>query len=171
MERLKREKFAPLIPSVLLGLSYGGFGGGVGGTVNSYQDRLDFDAIAFWEVRNLGFGERAARNQAHARVHQARYRELQVMDRVAREVAEAYAQVRSRKKQISVAESGITAAAASYTRNRERIHQGQGLPIEVLQSIQALDQARREYLQILTDYNESQFRLYRALGSPICMWQ
>ncbi|MCH7987723.1 MAG: TolC family protein [Planctomycetes bacterium] len=165
--RLKREKYAPLIPSVLLGLSYGGFGGGVGGTINSYQDRLDFDAVAFWEVRNLGFGEKAARNEAYARVHQAQLREVQVMDRVAREVAEANVQVQSRKKQISVAESGIKAAEASYTRNLERIRQGQGLPIEVLQSIQALDEAHREYLQIITDYNESQFRLYRALGSPI----
>jgi outer membrane protein TolC len=165
--RLKREQFAPLIPSVFLGLSYGGFGGGVGGTINSYQDRLDFDAIAYWEVRNLGFGEKAARNEAQARFHQAISRKLQVRDRVAREVAEAFAQVQSRKKQISVAESGIKAAEASYTRNGERIRQGQGLPIEVLQSIQALDQARRDYLQILTDYNESQFRLYRALGSPI----
>ena len=165
--RLKREKFAPLIPSVLLGLSYGGFGGGVGGTVSNYQDRLDFDAVAFWEVRNLGFGEKAARNEAHARLHQAIYREVQVMDRVAREVAEAFTGVQYRKKQISVAESGIKAAEASYTRNLERIRQGQGLPIEVLQSIQALDQSRRQFLQIMTDYNESQFRLYRALGSPI----
>jgi outer membrane protein TolC len=169
--RLKREKYAPLIPSVLLGLSYSGFGGGVGGAINSYQDRFDFDAVAFWEVRNLGFGEKAARNEAHARVHQAQLREVQVMDRVAREVAETSAQVRSRQKQISVAESGIKAAEASYTRNLERIRQGQGLPIEVLQSIQALDQAHREYLQIITDYNESQFRLYRTLGSPIVSWE
>jgi hypothetical protein len=42
-----------------------------------------------------------------------------------------------------------------------------GLPIETLQSIQALDQARREYLRALVDYNTAQFRLHRALGWPI----
>ena len=43
----------------------------------------------------------------------------------------------------------------------------EGLPIETLQSIQALDQARREYLRALVDYNAAQFRLQRALGWPI----
>jgi hypothetical protein len=37
----------------------------------------------------------------------------------------------------------------------------------VLQSIQALDQSRREYLRAVGDYDEWQFRLYRALGCPI----
>ena len=166
-ERLQRERYAPFIPNLALGLSYGGYGGGVGGDVDSYRDRMDFDAVAFWEVRNFGFGERAARDEAHALVHQAQHREVQVMNRVAREVAEAYAQMRSRKKQIAVAERGISAAQDSYRRNLERIREGQGLPIEVLQSIQALDQAQREHLRAITDYNTAQFRLHRALGWPI----
>jgi outer membrane protein TolC len=49
----------------------------------------------------------------------------------------------------------------------ERIRAGAGLPIEVLQAIQALDQARREYLRAVADHNEAQFRLHRALGWPI----
>ena len=74
------------------------------------------------------------------------------MDRVAREVSEAFAQVRSRKQQITVAQTGIKAARKSYTANQERIRQGVGLPIEVLQSIQALDQAQRELLRAVTGY-------------------
>jgi outer membrane protein TolC len=166
-ERLRRERYAPLIPSVLLGLSYGGFGAGVGSDINTFPDRLDFDAAAFWEIRNLGVGERAARNQAHAQVHQAQFRQAQVMDLVARETAEAFAQVQARKKQIAVAEAGIKSAEDSYRRNTERIREGQGLPLEVLQSLQALDQSRREYLRVVTDYNAAQFRLQRALGWPM----
>lgn len=166
-QRLKRERYAPLIPSVLLGLSYGGFGGDTGGNIDNYKDRFDLDAVAYWEVRNLGFGEKAARDEARARISQAKFREIQVMDRVAREVAEAFAQTKSRKRQISVAKSGIKAAGTSYTRNLERIRQNEGLPIEALQAIQALDQARREYLRTIIDYNDAQFRLYRALGCPI----
>ncbi len=52
-------------------------------------------------------------------------------------------------------------------RNLRRVHDLQGLPIETLQSIQALDQARREYLRALVDYNTAQFRLQRALGWPV----
>jgi hypothetical protein len=48
-----------------------------------------------------------------------------------------------------------------------RIRAGEGLPIEVLQSIHALDQARREYLRAVVDHNEAQFRLHRALGWPV----
>jgi outer membrane protein TolC len=40
------------------------------------------------------------------------------------------------------------------------------LPIEVLQSIQALALARREYLRTLIEFNTAQFTLYRALGWP-----
>ena len=37
-------------------------------------------------------------------------------------------------------------------------------PIEVLQPIQALAQARLDYLDAVLDYNRSQFRLKRATG-------
>ncbi|MFH1265483.1 MAG: TolC family protein [Planctomycetota bacterium] len=167
VHRYRREKYAPLLPSALLGVSYDGFGGGEGSTVGDFRDRFDFDAVAYWEVRNLGFGEGAARDETRSRYRQARLREVQVMDRVAREVVEAHARVQARHKQIAVAESGIEAATDSYRRNLERIRAGEGLPIEALQSIQALSQARREYLRTLVDYNEAQFRLYRALGWPI----
>lgn len=166
-ERLRREKYAPLVPSVLLGMSYGGMGGGLGGDLDNYGDRLDADAVAFWEIRNFGLGERAARREAYARVGQARARELAELDRVAREVVEAHAQVLSRRKQIDSAREAISTAEASYRQNVKRIQNGQGLPIEVLQAIQALAAARREYLRTVADYNIAQFTLQRALGWPI----
>ena len=165
--RYRREKYASLVPSVLLGISQSGFGGGLGSTVNDVRGRFDFDAGAFWELRNFGFGERANRDETMARYDQARAVQARIMDSVAREVVEAATQVQARKTQISVAESGIAAATKSYERNLTRIREGQGLPIEVLQSLQALDDARREYLRTLADYNEAQFRLQRALGWPI----
>ncbi len=167
VQALQRERYAPLMPSVLLGMSYGGNGGGLGGNIENYGDRMDFDAMAFWQVRNIGLGERAAKNEANARISQARSRQIQVMDQVAADIAEAHAQVIARRDQIGIAERGIESAAESYRRNLERIGDGQGLPIEALQAIQALDQARRQYLQAVADYNKAQFRLQRALGWPI----
>lgn len=167
VERLRREQNAPLIPSVLLGMSYGGNGGGLGSDIENYGDRMDFDAVAYWELRNLGFGEQAARNDARSRVEQARWRQVQVMDQVASDVAEAYAQVISRREQIELAQSGITAARESYRRNNERIQQALGLPIETLQAISALDNAQRQYVRSVADYNRAQFRLQRALGWPV----
>lgn len=162
--RLKREKHAPLLPSVLLGVSYGGFGGGLGTNFRGPSDRLDADAIAFWEVRNLGLGEKAARDEANSRVNQARWREIATLDRIAREVVESHAQVTARQRQLAVAEEGVQAATSSFERNSERIRNAQGLPLETLQSLQALAQARREYLRTVNDFNVAQFQLQRALG-------
>jgi outer membrane protein TolC len=167
VERLRREQNAPLVPSVLLGLSYGGNGGGIGSDINNFDDRMDFDAVAYWELRNLGYGEQAARAAARSQVEQARWRQVQVMDQVASEIAESYAQVTSRREQIELSQSGITAARESYRRNSERIQDALGLPIEALQSIQALDAAQRQYVRAVADYNRAQFRLHRALGCPI----
>lgn len=165
-ERLQREKYAPLLPSMLLGLSYGGFGGGVGDTIGNFNDRLDVDVSAVWEIRNLGRGDVAARNVAQAQIEQARFQEIQTMDRISREIVEARSQVKSRQHQIETAQSAVKAARQSYARNRQRINEGQGLPIEFLQSLQALDQAQREYLRSVTDFNVAQFRLHHALGWP-----
>jgi outer membrane protein TolC len=122
---------------------------------------------AFWEVRNLGFGEHAARHEARSRLQQAQWKEIAALDAVAREVVEAHTQVTSREPQIMTAREGVEFAAASHERNLTRIRNQQGLPIEALQSIQALAQAQREYLRAVIGYNESQFRLHRALGWPI----
>ena len=165
-ERLKREQYAPLLPSVLLGMSYGGFGGGLGDNIGNFDDRFDVDVSAVWELRNFGRGDVAAQEIAQAQIEQARYREIETMDRISREIVESRSQTRSRHRQIKTAQSAVKAAQQSYARNRQRINEGQGLPIEFLQSLQALDQAQREYLRSVTDYNVAQFRLHHALGWP-----
>jgi outer membrane protein TolC len=164
VERLRREKYAPLVPSVLLGFSYGGMGGGLGSTIVNADDRWDADAVAFWEVRNLGIGERSARNETSALIQQAQMRELAVLDQVAREVVEAHTQVLKRASRVQKARESIRAAERSYELNTNRIRNVQGLPIEVLQSIQALAAARLAYLNAVIDYNIAQFELCRAIG-------
>ena len=165
--RLDRERYAPLLPNLLLEASQSDYGGGQGSTVADFRGRFDFDATAYWQLRNFGLGEVAAREGARSRLEQARLVQVRVMDQVSREIIEAHAQSASLRGQIAVAESGIRVAGDSYQRNLARIRGGQGLPLEVLQSIQALDQSRREYLRTVGDYDEWQFRLYRALGCPI----
>lgn len=164
VERLRRERYAPLVPSILLGMSYGGQGGGLGNAIINTGDRWDADAMAYWEVRNLGFGERAAREEMASVTRQARHREVAILDRVAREVTESHAQVTQRQARIEATRAGITAAEASYRLNLQRIENAQGLPIEALQAITALATARRAYLDAVIDYNIAQFDLCRAIG-------
>ncbi len=167
VERLKRERNAPLVPSVLLAASYGGLGGGLGSNLTNYGDRFDADAAAYWEVRQLGLGEQAVRREARSKITQARMREMAVMDRIAREVNESSAQVLFRKKQIEASKEAVQAAMESFDKNWDRIRNGKGLPIEALQSIQALSAAQREYIRSVSDYNVAQFTLQRSLGWPI----
>ncbi|NND99194.1 MAG: TolC family protein [Pirellulaceae bacterium] len=163
----KRQKYAPLIPSVMLGFSNGGFAGGLGSTIDDDRNRYDFDAIVSWEVRQLGLGERASRRASNARVQQAKFEKIRLMDQVAREIAQAHTQVQHRRQQVEITRQAIQSAENSYQRNLDRIRDGQGLPLEVLQSIEALEDARLAYLNAVVDYNTSQFRLQWALGWPI----
>lgn len=166
VQSYRRERYSPLLPHVGAGVSWGGFGGGVGDTITHYKDRLDVDLWAYWEVRNLGFGERAARNAAHSRVHQTQHGYTRLMNRIRREVTESLAELQSATAQLEQAKAATTSAEASLKRNFQRIRQGQGLPLEVLQSIRALNAARQETLNAYAAYNGSQFRLHHALGWP-----
>jgi outer membrane protein TolC len=164
VERLNREKYAPIIPSVLLGTSYGGFGGGLGGNITNTNNRFDADAVAYWELRNIGLGDRAVQREMSSAARQAQFREVAILDRVAREVAEAHAKVVKRKQRIEIAKKGILAAEKSYQLNLKRIENAQGLPIETLQAIQALATARQNYLDAVVDFNIAQVELCRATG-------
>ncbi len=166
-EAYKREKYAPFVPSVLLGFSTTSFGGGLGNNADNFGGRYDIDAMMVWEMRNLGFGEGAARRERSAQVQQATFAKLRIMDQVAQEVAEANVQVGIRRQQLEMAQTAITSARESYQRNVDRIRDGQGLPIEVLQAIQALETSQRAYLNAVANYNRAQLQLQWALGWPV----
>ena len=167
IQRMSMEKASPWLPNVLMGTSYAAFGGGQGSQISNTAGRFDLDAITYWQVRGLGVGEYAARREARALYDQNRMHQIRVMNRVSREIVESHAQVLARHRQIGIAEQAVQRATDSFERNWLRVRDLEGLPIETLQSIQSLDQARREYLRAIVDYNEAQFRLQRALGWPI----
>jgi outer membrane protein TolC len=169
-EAHKREKYAPFVPSVLLGFSATSFGGGLGSHAENFAGRYDMDAMMVWETRNLGLGEGAARRERHAQIQQATFDKLRIIDQVAQEIAEAKTQVVIRKQQMTITQEAIQSAQKSYDLNVERIRQGQGLPIEVLQAIQALEASQRSYVKAVVDYNRAQFQLQWALGWQVDSW-
>ena len=166
-EQLNRERYAPLLPNVLLDVSQSGYGGGPDRRSWIIEGDSTSMSPPIGNFATSAQGEVAAREGARSRVSQARLLQVRLRDLVSREIIEAHAQSQSLRGQIGVAESGIRVAAESYRRNLERIRGGQGLPLEVLQSLQALDQSCTEYLRAVGNYNEWQFRLYRAMGCPI----
>lgn len=164
--RLQQEKLRPFIPTLHLGLSAGGYGGGPNGSLAGFSDRTDFDALLVWQLRNLGFGNRALRRERESQNIQAGLGAALVRDLIAAEVATAHAQVEFRRKQIAAAQARIDAAEKALPLNLKGILADVLRAIEAQQAIQALVAAQTEYLQVITDYNRAQFQLLRALGQP-----
>ena len=164
--RMKNEKYRAWIPSVQVGASGGAFGGGVSTQFASAAGRSDVDLIAVWEVENLGLGNVALQRQRRGELHE-RVLDIEILrDKIAAEVVAAAADVASYRQQIKLAEEGIRTAQEGYQLNDERIRASEGLPIELLQSISALDEARMAYTMSVANYNRSQYELQRALGNP-----
>ncbi len=171
---LSLAKVLPFSPTVILGFSGGGFGGGsnlvaaagTGPRFGGLDGRTDFDVAVFWTLRNLGVGNLALARAADSRVSQMRLRELDTLNAVRGEVAEAHARAAARALQIDAAEQAVRASAAAYREDLARTRGGQGLPLEVVDSLRLLSRSRYEYLDGVIDYNRAQFQLWVALGRP-----
>ena len=171
LTRLKQAKLRPFIPSLALRYSGGGFGGGPNGFFGNFDGRSDADVNLYWEVQNLGFADRAIAKQRAAQQRTANLELMKVQDRVASEVVRAEKGRIAASRQMEEAGRALPEAQASLALNLKNIRRGAGLPgatrpIEVLQPVQALAQARADYLDAVLAYNRAQFRLYRALGRP-----
>ncbi|AGA26867.1 outer membrane protein [Singulisphaera acidiphila DSM 18658] len=166
---LEGAKVLPFSPTVLVGFSAGGMGGGsnlVRPIFGGFGGRTDLDAYAFWTIQNLGVGNVALINLARSRVGITRYQEVAVLDRIRAEVAEAYARTHARYAQIGTTEQAVRSGTDGFRADLIRLEGTVGLPIELLDSMRLLARARYEYLAAIVDYNEAQFSLYVALGQP-----
>ena len=147
----------------------GGFGGGAGPFFGNFGSRGDAAANLFWDLRNLGFTDVAIMNRRAAERETANLEKIRTQTRVAAEVVSSYETRQAAIRQIEDARGGLVEALDSLKLNFLNIRQGAELPratrpIEVLQPIQALAQARLDYLDAVLDCNRSQFRLKRATG-------
>jgi outer membrane protein TolC len=185
LERLRQERLRPLIPSILLRgastnpagtLAGGYFGGGLNDKLSNFGARGDFDVQVLWELQNLGFGNKARVDERRAENSLSVLELFRLQDRVAAEVAQAYAQAQAAASRLGKAENGLKDAVESANKNFQGLGQTKTAggkvivlvirPQEVVAAIQALAQAYTDYFGAVADYNRAQFRLYRALGQP-----
>lgn len=165
-QRATQEKLRPWLPKLQAGLSAGGFGGGRDNDFGDLNDRVDIDALAIWELRNLGYGNAAMLAERESQHRQATLTLEAFQDQVAAEVAQAYARVVHRRVLIDVAAAQLKAAEAALPLNFKGIKGGVLRPIEAQQAITHLATARQSYLQAIIGFNEAQFALLRAVGEP-----
>lgn len=164
LERLKQEHWRPWLPTMQVGLSAGGFGGGEGAFFGRFGDRTDFDALMVWELRNLGFGNQALKRDRASQHLQAQLTAEQLRDTIASQIARAYYQVQFRERQIEASRSQVQSAAEAVPLNFKGILGGDLRAIEAQQAVATLAFARSQYLTSVIDYNRAQFQLLRALG-------
>lgn len=168
--RLRQARLRPFIPSLAFRYSGGGFGGGRNGFFGDFGSRSDVDANLYWESANLGFTDLAVSGRREAERREADLRFCKVQDTVAAEVVQAEKARLAAKRQMARIEQAVPAAIRSLELNFHTIREAAGLPVpatrplEVLQPIQALADARTEFLDAVIDYNIAQFRLFHAVG-------
>jgi outer membrane protein TolC len=184
-QRVRQEKWRPFLPILMARgggtqtpypLAFGTFGGGPGGTLNNFGTRVDFDLQAIWEVRNLGFGNRALIREKQASYEIARQQEFRFRDFVAREVAQSHADLESAANRVDLAEQELRQALISANQNLAAVGQTKRVggninvlvirPQEAVAAVQALASAHFDYYGTAADFNRAQFQLYRALGNP-----
>jgi outer membrane protein TolC len=169
--RLKQAKLRPFVPSLAMTYSGGGFGGGQNGFFGNFNTRGDAAVSLFWELRGLGLADRGNIRRAQADRNTADIDLARVQAQVANDVVASYKALLAAAEAMDDARAAVAEAIESLQLNLTSIHRGGGLPgatrpIEVLQPVQALAQARTDYLGAVLAHNRAQFRLYRAIGQP-----
>src|SRR5204863_4194284 len=92
-------KILPFSPNFLLGFSAGGFGGGsnlVRPIFGGFGGRTDLDVVIYWTIQNLGLGNLALIRLAEARLQIHQFQQVELLNLVRAQVAEAYARTHAR---------------------------------------------------------------------------
>jgi outer membrane protein TolC len=167
--RLRAECARPWLPVISAGFSAGGFGGGgnQGGDGSLFQNtggRTDFDVFAVWTLQNLGFGNAALQKGQRSARDDAVARRGLVMNRIGREVADAFVLLERRKQALDFVLRRLKTAAEGAREEIARTRGGQALPLEAINSVNLLTDARQELVRAIVAYDLAQFQLFVAIG-------
>jgi outer membrane protein TolC len=168
----REEKFRPWLPTISVGYSAGTFGGGTNrvdlvpanSNFGRFGSRADFDVLAWWTVQNAGKGNLALQDQRRAQRELSTDEQLRLLNLVRREVVAAYGRSEAGLRRVGIARARLASAEAGFREDLRRIQGGEGLPIEILNSVDRLGGARVALIQSLLEYNRGQFELFVALG-------
>jgi outer membrane protein TolC len=171
LARWRQARISPFIPRLEVTYFAGTFGGGQDSFMGTFQGRGDGLAQAVWELHNLGIGDRALVRERRAQYGVANLQVVEIEARVAEEVVAAVRLAQARWQSLTSAQTAVSEAIQMWD-VLEKLQFGVLGPkkeyesLEPLLAIQALAQARNQYLTEVIEYNRAQFQLYVALGQP-----
>jgi outer membrane protein TolC len=164
---LSAQRYGLFIPGVTLNYGAGEFGGAPGSSIIDTGSRDDLALSLYWQFDGFGFGHHARTAEKRAELRRVGLERDKLHDSIAAEVREGYTRVRSYKQQVEFADLAVEHAQQAYALNRDRIHDQQGLPLEVLQAMQTLAAAEGTQVEARANYSLAQIRLHTALGNPL----
>ncbi|WP_148593331.1 TolC family protein [Aquisphaera giovannonii] len=165
----RREVARPLLPTLWMGYSGGAFGGGsnvVPPLMGHFGGRSDFDVRVYWTLMNLGAGNLSLIHRGQARVGEAEAQRVRAINQARREIAASRAEALAERARIEIARRELASAESGFREDRDRSRQNLGRPIEVLNSLNLVATARVNVVRAVMAYDQAQFRLFVALGSP-----
>jgi outer membrane protein TolC len=169
--RWRQARVGPFIPRLDVSYFAGDFGGGINSQMSHFDGRGDALVQATWTLRNFGLGDRAEAQARRSQYRQASLHIVEVQAQVGAEVTAAAKQARAHLRTWQTSEEAVHQAEEMWRKLRKLAFMvgmpaPQYDPIEPLLAEQALDQARKQYLTEVIEYNRAQFRLYTAMGRP-----
>jgi outer membrane protein TolC len=156
--------YGPLIPSVGGQAFFGGLGGGMNSETGHFGESEDYETLLTWRVGPGGIFDFGNIHAQRARLRGAALTADKVTDQVANEVITSWARVQSLADQIATAKQSLSDAAEALRLAQERKEFGVGAVLETILAQQELSRVRNDYVNIVTDYNKTQYALLRALG-------
>jgi outer membrane protein TolC len=168
---LRQARAAPLLPRVQAEFIGGGLSGGVNDTFGPYRGQFNTAAVLAWDLDNFGLGNAAQVRARQASQDAVSLRVREVQAQVSAEVVEAGRMAAARFETLGSAQEAVRQAQEMYRKFRDTSFgmvgpKGQFDALEPLTAIQALNQARVQYLQQVVEFNRAQFRLFTAIGQP-----
>jgi outer membrane protein TolC len=156
--------YGPLIPSVGGQAFFGGLGGGMDSETGHFGESEDYMALLSWRVGPGGLFDFGNIHARQARLRGAASTADKVIDQVANEVVASRARVQSLADQIATAKQSLSDAAEALRLAQERKEFGVGVVLETILAQQELSRVRNDYVNIVADYDKTQYALLRALG-------
>ncbi len=156
--------YGPLIPAVGGQAFFGGLGGGKDSETGRFGESEDYVALLNWRIGPGGLFDFGNIHAQQARVRGAALTTDKVIDQVANEVITNRTRVQSLADQIATAKQSLSDAAEALRLAQERKEFGVGVVLETILAQQELSRVRNDYVNIVADYNKTQYGLLRALG-------
>ncbi|MGL4420329.1 MAG: TolC family protein, partial [Gemmataceae bacterium] len=169
--KARRQERGPLFPKLTVANQIGTFGGGLNDDLAKFDARNALSVQLYWEVKNLGFGNRADAAERRALLDQAQVQLVEAQARASAEIVEAAQLAAAKYESLDLAEQAVKEATELYRINKEgtfNVVDAKNLfdALRPLQAIQALNGARQNYLSAVLDYNRAQYRLFTSIGHP-----